>query len=176
MRSFGTILACGDSGCQHYRWKSMKHGRFKLSEIQPYFLRECLRLKDLYERSRRRLNLRADMRDDRIVWIKALHDVKGMFPRMSNSELMAPIGGITLSTEKLRQRLLEEGVSEAGIKNQGMVVSVGVDEVENNIFRRKTMTMWKLFTVLRSLIMQWCVNHNIEQPISLKNRRSKNTL
>ncbi|KAI7739032.1 hypothetical protein M8C21_008362 [Ambrosia artemisiifolia] len=44
MRSFGTILACADSGCQHYRWKSMKHGRLKLSDIQPYFLRESLRL------------------------------------------------------------------------------------------------------------------------------------
>lgn len=65
----------------------------------------------------KRLHLRADTRDDRIAWMEALQAVKGMFPRISNSELMAPIGGITVSTEKLRQRLLEEGVSESTIQD-----------------------------------------------------------
>nr|XP_043614740.1 oxysterol-binding protein-related protein 1C [Erigeron canadensis] len=65
----------------------------------------------------KRLHLRADSRDDRLAWMEALQAVKGMFPRMSNSELMAPIGGVTVSTEKLRQRLLEEGVSEAAIQD-----------------------------------------------------------
>ncbi|GJY21632.1 oxysterol-binding protein [Tanacetum coccineum] len=65
----------------------------------------------------KRLHLRADTREDRLAWMEALQAVKGMFPRMSNSELMAPIGGITVSTEKLRQRLLEEGVSEAAIQD-----------------------------------------------------------
>ncbi|KAJ9564944.1 hypothetical protein OSB04_000910 [Centaurea solstitialis] len=57
----------------------------------------------------KRLHLRADTRDDRIAWMEALQAVKGMFPRISNNELMAPVGGISVSTEKLRQRLLEEG-------------------------------------------------------------------
>ncbi|KAI3777316.1 hypothetical protein L1987_47116 [Smallanthus sonchifolius] len=65
----------------------------------------------------KRLHLRADTRDDRIAWMEALQAVKDMFPRMSNSELMAPIGGITVSTEKLRRRLLEEVVSEAAIQD-----------------------------------------------------------
>lgn len=65
----------------------------------------------------KRLHLRAETRDDRIAWMEALQAIKGMFPRMSNSELMAPIGGISVSTEKLRQRLLEEGVSEAAIQD-----------------------------------------------------------
>ncbi|MFS7983599.1 putative oxysterol-binding protein [Helianthus anomalus] len=65
----------------------------------------------------KRLHLRADTREDRIAWMEALQAVKGMFPRMSNSELMAPIAGIAVSTEKLRQRLLEEGVSEAAIQD-----------------------------------------------------------
>ncbi|XP_024963488.1 oxysterol-binding protein-related protein 1C-like isoform X2 [Cynara cardunculus var. scolymus] len=65
----------------------------------------------------KRLHLRADTRDDRIAWMEALQAVKGMFPRMSNNELMAPVGGISVSTEKLRQRLLEEGVSEAAIQD-----------------------------------------------------------
>ncbi|KAI3726545.1 hypothetical protein L1987_66343 [Smallanthus sonchifolius] len=70
----------------------------------------------------KRLHLRADTRDDRIAWMEAFQAVKGMFPRMSNSELMAPIGGVTLSTEKLRQRLLEEGVSEAAIQDSETIM------------------------------------------------------
>lgn len=70
----------------------------------------------------KRLHLRADTREDRLAWMEALQAVKGMFPRMSNSELMAPIGGITVSTEKLRQRLLEEGVSEAAIQDSEQIM------------------------------------------------------
>ncbi|PWA83210.1 oxysterol-binding protein, PH domain-like protein [Artemisia annua] len=70
----------------------------------------------------KRLHLRADTREDRLAWMEALQAVKGMFPRMSNSELMAPLGGITVSTEKLRQRLLEEGVSEAAIQDSEQIM------------------------------------------------------
>ncbi|KAK1422162.1 hypothetical protein QVD17_25084 [Tagetes erecta] len=70
----------------------------------------------------KRLHLRADTRDDRIAWMEALQAVKGMFPRMSNSELMAPISGIAVSTEKLRRRLLEEGVSEAAIQDSETIM------------------------------------------------------
>lgn len=55
--------------------------------------------------------------------MEALQAVKGMFPRMSNSELMAPIGGITLSTEKLRKRLVEEGVSESAIQDSETIMT-----------------------------------------------------
>lgn len=48
-------------------------------------------------------------------WMEAFHAVKNMFPRMSNSELMAPVENLAVSTEKLRQRLLEERVSEEAI-------------------------------------------------------------
>ncbi|KAL4583123.1 hypothetical protein LXL04_007687 [Taraxacum kok-saghyz] len=65
----------------------------------------------------KRLHLRADTRDDRIAWMEAFQAVKGMFPRMSNNELMAPIDRFTVSTDKLRQRLLQEGVSEAAIQD-----------------------------------------------------------
>ncbi|XP_071710667.1 oxysterol-binding protein-related protein 1C-like isoform X2 [Rutidosis leptorrhynchoides] len=70
----------------------------------------------------KRLHLRADTRDDRLAWMEALQAVKGMFPRMSNSELMAPMGGVTVSTEKLRQRLLDEGVSEAAIQDSEQIM------------------------------------------------------
>lgn len=61
------------------------------------------------------LHLRAESREDRVKWMEAFHAVKNMFPRMSNSELMAPVENLAVSTEKLRQRLLEERVSEEAI-------------------------------------------------------------
>ncbi|KAI7755840.1 hypothetical protein M8C21_023608, partial [Ambrosia artemisiifolia] len=81
----------------------------------------------------KRLHLRADTRDDRIAWMEALQAVKGMFPRMSNSELMAPIGGVTLSTEKLRQRLLEEGVSEAAIQDSETIMMTEFSAMQDQL-------------------------------------------
>ncbi|PHT37866.1 Oxysterol-binding protein-related protein 1C [Capsicum baccatum] len=65
----------------------------------------------------KRLHLRAETREDRITWMEALQAVKDMFSRMSNSELMDPVDNVVVSTDKLRQQLLKEGVSEASIQD-----------------------------------------------------------
>ncbi|KAL1815662.1 hypothetical protein ACET3Z_018236 [Daucus carota] len=70
----------------------------------------------------KRLHLRAETREDRQQWLEALHAVKGMFPRMSNTELLSPIDNVTVSTEKLRKRLLEEGVSEEAIQDSEQIM------------------------------------------------------
>ncbi|KAK6923683.1 hypothetical protein RJ641_009883 [Dillenia turbinata] len=70
----------------------------------------------------KRLHLRAETREDRAAWMDALQAVKDMFPRISNSELMAPADNVVVSTEKLRQRLLEEGVSEAAIQDSEQIM------------------------------------------------------
>ncbi|KAH1245322.1 Oxysterol-binding protein-related protein 1C [Glycine max] len=70
----------------------------------------------------KRLHLRAETREDRVAWMEALQAVKDMFPRMSNSELMAPVDNVTVSTEKLRVRLMEEGVSEAAIQDSEQIM------------------------------------------------------
>lgn len=57
-----------------------------------------------------------------MAWTEALQAVKDMFPRMSNSELMAPVDNVTVSTEKLRVRLMEEGVSEAAIQDSEQIM------------------------------------------------------
>ena len=57
-----------------------------------------------------------------MAWTEALQAVKDMFPRMSNSELMAPVDNVTVSTEKLRVRLMEEGVSEAAIQDSEQII------------------------------------------------------
>lgn len=70
----------------------------------------------------KRLHLRAETREDRVQWMEALQAVKEMFPRISNSELMAPVENVAVSTEKLRQRLEEEGVSEQAIQDSEVIV------------------------------------------------------
>ncbi|KAK6923315.1 Oxysterol-binding protein, partial [Dillenia turbinata] len=70
----------------------------------------------------KRLHLRAETREDRVAWMDALQAVKDILPRISNSELMAPADNVVVSTEKLRQRLLEEGVSEAAIQDAEQIM------------------------------------------------------
>ncbi|GLU01008.1 hypothetical protein SLE2022_183350 [Rubroshorea leprosula] len=83
----------------------------------------------------KRLHLRAETREDRVAWMEALQAVKDMFPRMSNSELMASMdnAAVAVSTEKLRQRLMEEGVSEAAIQDSEQIMKTEFAAVQNQM-------------------------------------------
>lgn len=79
------------------------------------------------------MHLRAETREDRVAWMEALQAVKDMFPRMSNSELMAPVDNVTVSTEKLRVRLIEEGVSEAAIQESEQIMKTEFAALQNQL-------------------------------------------
>ncbi|KZV28832.1 Oxysterol-binding protein [Dorcoceras hygrometricum] len=98
----------------------------------------------------KRLHLRAESREDRMTWMEALQAVKDMFPRMSNSELMAPVEDIVVCTEKLRQRLLEEGLSEAAIQDSEQIMRNEFASMQNQLmlFKQKH---WLLMDTLRHL-------------------------
>ncbi|QHN94064.1 oxysterol-binding protein-related protein 1C isoform X2 [Arachis ipaensis] len=81
----------------------------------------------------KRMHLRAETREDRTVWMEALQAVKDMFPRISNSELMAPVDNVSVSTEKLRQRLLEERVSEAAIQDSEQIMRTEFAALQNQL-------------------------------------------
>ncbi|KAG1334686.1 oxysterol-binding protein-related protein 1C [Cocos nucifera] len=81
----------------------------------------------------KRLHLRAETTEDRAAWMEALQAVKEMFPRMSNSELMAPLENVSVSTEKLRQRLQEEGVSEAAIQDSEHIMRTEFAALQNQL-------------------------------------------
>lgn len=98
----------------------------------------------------KRLHLRAETHEDRVAWMEALQAVKDMFPRMSNSELMAPINDVTVSTEKLRQRLLEEGVSEAAIQDSDQIMRSEFSALQNQLVLLKQ-KQWLLIDMLRHL-------------------------
>ncbi|TYI28537.1 hypothetical protein ES332_A05G251900v1 [Gossypium tomentosum] len=83
------------------------------------------------------LHLRAETRDDKVAWIEALQAVKDMFPRIPNSELMVQVNNASVSTEKLRQQLMQEGVSELAIQDS------------QQIMRTEFLTMQKQMLLLR---------------------------
>lgn len=98
----------------------------------------------------KRLHLRAETRDDRMAWMDALQAVKDMFPRLSNSELMAPVDNVVVSTEKLRQRLLEEGLSEAAIQDSEQIVRSEFAVLQSQLMVLKQ-KHWFLLDTLRQL-------------------------
>ncbi|XP_077225072.1 oxysterol-binding protein-related protein 1C-like [Tasmannia lanceolata] len=98
----------------------------------------------------KRLHLRAEAREDRVAWMEALQAVKDMFPRISNSELMAPIDNFVVSTEKLRQRLLEEGLNEAAIQDCEQIMRNEFSVLQNQLMLLKQKQML-LLDALRQL-------------------------
>nr|XP_016472418.1 PREDICTED: oxysterol-binding protein-related protein 1B-like isoform X2 [Nicotiana tabacum] len=70
----------------------------------------------------KRLHLRAEIREDRHTWLEALVAAKKMFPT-SDPVLETQMNeNVVLSTEKLRQRLLEDGVSEVVIRDSEQIM------------------------------------------------------
>ncbi|CAH8390582.1 unnamed protein product [Eruca vesicaria subsp. sativa] len=98
----------------------------------------------------KRLHLRADTREDRAAWVEALQAVKDMFPRMSNSELMAPTNNLAMSTEKIRQRLVDEGVSELAIQDCEQIMRSEFSELQSQLVLLKQ-KQWLLIDTLRQL-------------------------
>ncbi|XP_062020324.1 oxysterol-binding protein-related protein 1C-like [Rosa rugosa] len=73
-----------------------------------------------------------------------------MFPRISNSELMAPVDNVAVSTEKLRQRLAEEGVKEAVIQESEQIMKTEFAALHDQLLLLKQ-KQWLLIDTLRQL-------------------------
>ncbi|KAL3737371.1 hypothetical protein ACJRO7_026183 [Eucalyptus globulus] len=82
--------------------------------------------------------------------MEALQAVKDMFPRMSNSELMAPMDNAIVSTEKLRQHLQEEGVREDLIQECEQIMRNEAAATHNQVLLLKQ-KQWLLIDTLRQL-------------------------
>lgn len=80
----------------------------------------------------KRLHLRAETPEDRILWMEALQAVKELFPRVPNNELMASSENV-VSTEKLRERLLQEGVSESAILDSELIMRSEFNRMHNEL-------------------------------------------
>lgn len=82
--------------------------------------------------------------------MEALQAVKELFPRMSNSELMAPMDFLSVSTDRIRQRLLEEGVSETAIQDTENIMKTEFAALQNQLLLLKQ-KQWQLIDTLRHL-------------------------
>ncbi|XP_062148246.1 oxysterol-binding protein-related protein 1C-like isoform X2 [Alnus glutinosa] len=111
----------------------------------------------MYTGTKKRVHLRAESGEDRAAWVEALRAVKEMFPRVSNAELMAE--SMVVSTERLRQRLLEEGLSEAAIQDC------------ENIMRAELSQMHKHLVVLKQkqLLLIDALRHLETEKVDLEN-------
>ncbi|XP_043697083.1 oxysterol-binding protein-related protein 1D-like isoform X2 [Telopea speciosissima] len=79
------------------------------------------------------LHLRCLSREDRAAWIEALVAAKDRFPRVLTSSDFSPSEDIVVSTEKLRSRLLQEGLNEAIIKDCESIMLLELSQLQNQL-------------------------------------------
>ncbi|OVA20535.1 Oxysterol-binding protein [Macleaya cordata] len=79
------------------------------------------------------LHLRCVSREDRAKWIEALLAAKDLFPRTLTSSDFALSEDIVVSTEKLRTRLLQEGLSETAIEDCESIMLLELSELQNQL-------------------------------------------
>lgn len=79
------------------------------------------------------LHLRCETEEDRNAWIDALLAAKDQFPRSQTSNDVGSMADIMLSSEKLRARLLQEGLCEAVVRECESIMMSELLELHNHI-------------------------------------------
>ncbi|PKH48305.1 hypothetical protein CRG98_050362, partial [Punica granatum] len=79
------------------------------------------------------LHLRCVSREDRTAWVDALLAAKDQYPRVLSSNDFAPSDDVIVSTEKLRSRLLQDGVTEAVIRDCESLMLSELSELQNQL-------------------------------------------
>ncbi|KAI7732527.1 hypothetical protein M8C21_018864, partial [Ambrosia artemisiifolia] len=80
------------------------------------------------------LHLRCSLKEERVAWIEALASARNLFSlKRLNDKLPIIPTDISLSTEKLKQRLLEEGTSEALIKDCEQIMLSEFSEIQGQV-------------------------------------------
>ncbi|KAJ9176279.1 hypothetical protein P3X46_011611 [Hevea brasiliensis] len=78
------------------------------------------------------LHLRCVSREDRAAWLESLQAAKDLFPRVLTSIDFSPYEDV-VSTEKLKQRLLQEGIGEAVIQDCESIMRLELFELQNQL-------------------------------------------
>ncbi|KAK6930917.1 Oxysterol-binding protein [Dillenia turbinata] len=89
------------------------------------------------------LHLRCVTREDRTAWIEALQAAKDFFPIVLSSNDFGPSENILVSTEKLRLRLLQEGIGDGVIRDREAIMLAELSELQNQLtaLQRKHVTL-----------------------------------
>lgn len=77
--------------------------------------------------------MRCQSKEDRASWIEALLVAKDKFPRLLTSNDLAPSEDFVVSTEKLRSRLIQEGISEPIVKDCESIMLGELAEMQNQL-------------------------------------------
>ncbi|KZV40020.1 oxysterol-binding protein-related protein 1D-like [Dorcoceras hygrometricum] len=81
----------------------------------------------------RTLHLRCESKEDRASWIEALLVAKDQFPRLLTSNDLASSEEFVVSTDKLRARLMQDGISETTVKDCESIMLGELSEIQNQL-------------------------------------------
>ncbi|XP_023539848.1 oxysterol-binding protein-related protein 2A-like isoform X1 [Cucurbita pepo subsp. pepo] len=80
------------------------------------------------------LHLRTESKKDRVIWIQALASSRSLFPlRILNDNLPFVPNDLSVSTQKLEKRLLEEGISDAVVKDCEQIILSEFSEMQGQL-------------------------------------------
>ncbi|XP_057993721.1 oxysterol-binding protein-related protein 2A isoform X8 [Hevea brasiliensis] len=80
------------------------------------------------------LHLRTDSKRDRVAWIQALVSTRSLFPSRSlNDSLSIVPKDLSISTERLKKRLLEEGINENLVKDCEQIMLSEFSEIQGQL-------------------------------------------
>lgn len=80
------------------------------------------------------LQLRTESKGDRVAWIQALVSTRSLFPlRLLNDSLSLVPNDLSISTVKLKRRLLEEGINENTIKDCEQIMLSEFSEIQGQL-------------------------------------------
>ncbi|KAJ8615587.1 hypothetical protein MRB53_034959 [Persea americana] len=123
-------LGNGSRGPALKRWKPVGEIHLKVSSIRAS-KSDDKRLSIFT--GTKTLHLRCESREDRGAWIEELMAAKDLFPRLLTSNDFAPYEELTVSTEKLRCRLLKERLSDVAIKECESIMVAEFSELQNQL-------------------------------------------
>lgn len=110
------------------------------------------------------LHLRAESQDDREAWMEALQSVKDMYHRVFNSKLVAPmVDKVAVSTKKLRQRLVKEGLDSATIEDSEQIMRNEFAALQKQfvLLKQKQWLLIDIFQQLEVYVMKMRKKHSI---------------
>ncbi|XP_062146449.1 oxysterol-binding protein-related protein 2A isoform X1 [Alnus glutinosa] len=80
------------------------------------------------------LHLRTDSKSDRVAWIQALVSTRSLFPHRPLSDRLSLVpNDLSISTERLKKRLLEEGMSENLVEDCEQIMLSEFSEIQGQL-------------------------------------------
>ncbi|MED6168176.1 hypothetical protein PIB30_009393 [Stylosanthes scabra] len=86
----------------------------------------------VYTGTKKKIHLKAASKEDRATWLEALQAVKDSTINNSHAVFSPRPSSVVVATHRLRQRLLEEGLTEAAIQDSENIMITEISHALNN--------------------------------------------